>query len=160
MRIFYVNYDVKNEKIKIKFENGNTKITLEEDEPAREEFYEVLKKLNDAIYRILRFSISMKRFIIASGAKFKYDDIGLQKVQFLGYYKMDNDHNYLKLDIPTKYYSSNNPFVTFTDEERKLISELIMETEKYLRGERKQIDLMKPIQKKKDVQPSLNYSIN
>ena len=43
MRIFYVNYDVKNEKIKIKFENGNTKITLEEDEPAREEFYEVLK---------------------------------------------------------------------------------------------------------------------
>ena len=102
----------------------------------------------------------MKRFIIASGAKFKYDDIGLQKVQLLGYYKMDNDHNYLKLDIPTKYYSSNNPFVTFTDEERKLISELIMETEKYLRGERKQIDLMKPIQKKKDVQPSLNYSIN
>lgn len=160
MRIFYVNYDVKNEKIKIKFENGNTKITLEEDEPAREEFYEVLKKLNDAIYRILRFSISMKRFIIASGVKFKYDDIGLQKVQLLGYYKMDNDHNYLKLDIPTKYYSSNNPFVTFTDEERKLISELIMETEKYLRGERKQIDLMKPIQKKKDVQPSLNYSIN
>ena len=43
MRIFYVNYDVKNEKISIRFENGNTKITLNTDEPARDEFYEVLK---------------------------------------------------------------------------------------------------------------------
>ena len=160
MRIFYVNYDVKNEKIKIRFENGNTKITLNTDEPARDEFYEVLKKLNDAIYRILRFSISMRRFIIASGAKFKYDDIGLQRVQLLGYYKMDNDSNYLKLDVPVKYYSSNNPFVTFTDKEKELILELIEETKKYIQGERQQLNLNLASYKTKDVQPTLSYSVN
>lgn len=160
MRIFYVNYDVKNEKISIKFENGNTKVTINTDEQARDEFYEVLKKLNDAIYRILRFSISMRRFIIASGAKFIYDDVGLKKIQLLGYYKMDNDHNYLKLDVPVKYYSSSKPFVTFTDKEKELISKLIEETKKYIQGERQQLNLNQAVDKPKDVQPTLSYSVN
>lgn len=160
MRIFYVNYDIKNEKIKIIYENESAKITLQEKEPARTEFYEVLKKLNDVIYRILRYSFSMKRFIIASGAKFKYDDIGIKKIQLLGYYKMDNDKNYLKLDIPIKYYYSNNPFLTFTDIEKSLISEFISETKKYIRGERKQVNLIESIQKEKSAQSLLNYSIN
>ena len=108
----------------------------------------------------MRFSVSMRRFIIASGAKFIYDDIGLKKIQLLGYYKMDNDHNYLKLDVPVKYYSSSNPFVTFTDKEKELISKLIEETKKYIQGERQQLNLNQAVDKPKDVQPTLSYSVN
>ena len=73
---------------------------------------------------------------------------------------MDNDKNYLKLDIPIKYYYSNNPFLTFTDIEKSLISEFISETKKYIRGERKQVNLIESIQKEKSAQSLLNYSIN
>lgn len=150
MVIKEIEYDRYKEKINIKYLEGTASKQVKDTEPPKDDLSEVLAKLQEVGYRILRYPFSMKGRIIITGAKFWYDEFGGRShIKLLAQYQLDKNER-IALIMPQRAYKFYNK------DELDLIDKLIAEAIDYVNGKRAQIPLIQENKPAADELPAAN----
>lgn len=130
----------KKEKIYIKYVEKGVDKTVEDEDRATADFYNVLRKLKKAGNRMLDFPYPVDTRIVITGAKFKWKDYKLQEVKLIGNYILKFSGVIEQKFFPKSYTETTEPH-GFTSEEMDLLEDLQMQAIMYVQGVREQTNL-------------------
>lgn len=148
IRVKEIEISMSGNLIRIKYDCGSKKLSLEDRELARPELNEVLRKLDATAYRILGYESiideeaihrKIRQHFMCTGAKFKYSVGTPTRAMLLGVYILPNK-KLLRQNYPYLKYGKIDDDINscYTNDECILLNKLLAEAQAYIRGERAQ----------------------